>query len=72
MGGVEWTDLAQDRQIGRSCEHVNGPVGSINCGKFDSQGTVSFSRRILLHGFSYSDNAAPPTTVRLSSVTRRA
>jgi hypothetical protein len=36
-----------------SCEHGNEPSGSIKCGKFLAERTLSFSRRTLLHGISF-------------------
>jgi len=35
------------------CESGYEPLCPVNCGEFDKLGTVSVSRRILLHGVSY-------------------
>ena len=53
-GGVEWIDLAQDRD--RWWARVNAVMnlrGQLNAGNFLTSGEpVSFSYRILLHGVS--------------------
>jgi len=33
-GGMDWIDLAQDRQMAATCKCGNGLSGSIKCGKF--------------------------------------
>jgi hypothetical protein len=33
-GGMEWIELAQDRQVADTCECGNEPLGSIKCGEF--------------------------------------
>jgi hypothetical protein len=33
-GGMNWIELAQDRQVAGTCEHGNEPSGSIKCGEF--------------------------------------
>ena len=33
-GGVEWIELAQDREVAGSCECGNEPSGPIKCGEF--------------------------------------
>jgi hypothetical protein len=48
---VDWFDLSQN--VAGSCERGNEPLVSINVGTLvTSLGTVSFSRRNLLHGVS--------------------
>jgi hypothetical protein len=32
--GVDWSDLAQDREMAGSCEHGNEPSGFTKCGEF--------------------------------------
>jgi hypothetical protein len=33
-GGVDWIDLAQDRQVAGSCVYGDEPSGSIKCREF--------------------------------------
>jgi hypothetical protein len=33
-GYMDWTGLAQDRQVAEACECGNEPSGSVKCGKF--------------------------------------
>jgi hypothetical protein len=33
-GGMDWIELAQDRQVAGTCEYGNEPSGSIKCGEF--------------------------------------
>jgi hypothetical protein len=33
-GGMDWIELAQDRQVAGTCECGNEPSGSIKCGEF--------------------------------------
>jgi hypothetical protein len=33
-GGMNWVELAQDRQVAGTCECGNEPSGSIKCGEF--------------------------------------
>jgi hypothetical protein len=33
-GGMDWIDLAQERQLVGTCECGNEPLGSIKCGEF--------------------------------------
>jgi hypothetical protein len=33
-GGIDWIELAQDRDMWRACECDNEPLGSIKCGEF--------------------------------------
>jgi hypothetical protein len=33
-GGMDWIELAQDRQAAGTCECGNEPSGSIKCGEF--------------------------------------
>jgi len=32
--GIDWIELAQDRQVASTCECGNEPSGSIKCGEF--------------------------------------
>jgi hypothetical protein len=32
-GGMDWIELAQDRQVAGTCESGNEPSGSIKCGE---------------------------------------
>jgi hypothetical protein len=34
MWGMDWIELAQDRQVAGTCECGNEPSGSIKCGEF--------------------------------------
>jgi hypothetical protein len=34
-GGMDWIELAQDRQVVGTCECCNEQSGSIKCGEFD-------------------------------------
>ena len=33
--GMDWIDVAQDRQAAATCKRGNEPSGSIKCGEFD-------------------------------------
>jgi hypothetical protein len=48
MWGMDWIQLAQDRQVAGTCECGNEPSGSINF--LANCKPVSLSSRTLLHG----------------------
>ena len=59
--GVDWIDVAQDRDKWRDVQSCNKPSGSINCEEFLDMLKIC-STRTLRHGVSYLVNLLEQTS----------